>query len=223
MDLSKTVQAELNKLIDEGAVQAIIKTQLESTIKSIFNSSLREYSDFGKELEKVVKQSLQIDLSKISVLKYQQIVTDIVKEQMQKSILENVKQPLDKALSDLLSPLEDRVYKLSEIVEEFKKQECSNETEGELTLIVEHSTYGSIHVYLDSKSDIERYNCAYNFSLSNRDNKIYHFNLERRRAGMDVRKENISGRFDNLLFNLYASGTVLDIDEGHCQTEWWND
>lgn len=223
MNLEETVQGQLNGLIADGVVEKIIKDQLEATIKSIFNSSLREYSDFGKELEKVIKQSLQVDLSRVSTLKYQQIVTDIVSAQLKEHIASSIQEPINKRIKGILNPLEDRVYKLSEIVDAFKQSECDSDSEGEITLLVEYSNYGSVHISIDKEADKSTYDCAYRFSMDKKECKIYHYVLENRDAGKSVLNKPINGSFDSLIFNLYASKTTIELDENKCETEWYRD
>ncbi|HEY1025316.1 MAG TPA: hypothetical protein VGE26_09150 [Sphingobacteriaceae bacterium] len=216
MNIQETVQNELNTIIEEGKVHAIIKAQLEKTIKGLFDEALREYSDFGKQIREVVQESLKIDLSKISTLGYQQIVTDIVREQLQKNALESIVEPVTEAISGILQPIEKRTYKLSEILEEFKRREIY-ESEGELTLCVEHSSYGSIHIGIDEKPGKNKYSCDVQFSIDAKDKKIYSFECGRL-GTRDLRAKSLGGGFNNFLFNLHASQCPIEVDEHACET-----
>lgn len=222
MELEKVVQEEFNNLVESGKVKEIIAKNLENTVQEIFKSSLREYSDFGKELQAVVKEALKVDLTKISLLGYQQIVTDIVKEQLEAHVLTQVAAPIEEALKVILTPFEKRIYKLSEIVEKFKECEIE-ESEGELTLIVEHSSYGSIHIGIDESDRKDSvWNCDYRFSLDKTDKRIYSFESERS-LSKDLTKKSLGRGFTKYLFNLYASQCTIEVDESNCETEWYND
>lgn len=90
MNIQEQVQSALNNIVESGTIEKIIAQKVEKAIEDILSDSLRSYSDFGKKLEEVVKQSLQIDLSKISTLGYQQIVVDIVKQKLQEAALTHI-------------------------------------------------------------------------------------------------------------------------------------
>src|SRR5690606_9030266 len=153
MNIQEQVQSALNNIVASGTIEEIISNKVEKTIEDILNDSLRSYSDFGKKLEEVIKQSLQIDLSKISTLGYQQIVVDIVKQKLQEATLNHISEPIEKAINEVIAPFEKRTYKLSEIIEKYKECEwdSSDDDEVEISFHVEYSEYGSIYIGFDKK------------------------------------------------------------------------
>lgn len=223
MNIQEQVQSALNNIVASGTIEEIIAKKVEKTIEDILTDSLRSYSDFGKKLEEVVKQSLKIDLSKVSTLGYQQIVVDIVKQKLQEATLKHISEPIEKAINEVIAPIEKRTYKLSEIIEKYKEYEwdSSDDDEIEISFHVEYSEYGSIYIGFDKKRNKERYSCEYQFSIDKKDQAIWMFEIKgwKPQRG-DLRASSIHGSFDHFIFNLYASQCPIEIDENNVETYW---
>lgn len=222
MNLQETVQEQLNGLIDNGTIKEIIRKQLEKTVTDIISDSLRSYSDFGKELGEVIKGAMKINFDKISSFGYQKIVTDIVKEELQKKLLTDIQEPLIERLDDVLGGFSKGNYKLSNIVHDYMHQE-KRDDEGELSFYIEHSSYGYTHVAFDIESDKSRYDCEIQFDV-NKEGKIYSFQIGgyNKHQG-NILKKSIHGSVETLIFNIYASQSTIEIDENACETEWYYD
>lgn len=223
MNIQEQVQSALNNIVASGTIEEIITKKVEKTIEDILTDSLRSYSDFGKKLEEVIKQSLQIDLSKISTIGYQQIVVDIVKQKLQEATLNHISEPIEKALNEVIAPFEKRTYKLSEIIEKYKEHQwdSSDDDEMEISFHVEESSYGSIHIGFDKENDKKKYNCEYQFSIDKKGNNIYSFEIKGWKSQKgDLRSSSIHGEFDHFIFNLYASQCPIEIDENWVETYW---
>lgn len=222
MQFEKTVQEQVDKLVSDGTVEAIIKSQLEKTITSVVNDLMRDYSDFGKQLKQAISAALKIDLSQLSMLEYNHIVTTVVKEELDKTLLSHVKEPIAKAIHGYTGELEKKEWKLSEIIEKFIEHvmdEKSSEEYGEITLIVKQS-YGSTHVYFDKDEDKENYHCEYQLDF-NKQGECYSFQVKDYRTHKgDLRGAPIFGSFDKFLFKIYAMGCTIINDERYCQREW---
>jgi len=223
MNIQEQVQSALNNIVSSGTIEEIISKKVEKTIEDILNDSLRSYSDFGKKLEEVIKQSLQIDLSKISTLGYQQIVVDIVKQKLQEATLNHIAEPIEKALNEVIAPFEKRTYKLSEIIQKYKEHEwdSSDDDEVEISFHVEYGRYGSVYIGFDKEENKERYSCAYQLSINKEDNVLWLFEIKgwKPQRG-DLRAQSIHGSFDHFIFNLYASQCPIEIDESNVETYW---
>lgn len=220
MNLQETVQQELNKMIDAGRVQEIIKKHLETSIDDTFKDALRSWSDFGKELKKVISEAVKVDLSKLTLLDYNHIVTTIVKEELDKTIYSSVKSPIAEAIKDYTGQLDKKEWKLSEIIEKFISRLKEDESEGEITLHVEESSYGYRHIYFDEKSGKRACQCEYQID-TDKEGKVYSF-----KAGSynpttgDIRKRPVHGSFEGFIFKLYAMGCKVEANEYECVTEW---
>ena len=224
MNIQEQVQSALNNIVASGTIEEIISKKVEKTIEDILTDSLRSYSDFGKKLEEVIKQSLQIDLSKVSTLGYQQIVVDIVKQKLQEATLNHISEPIEKAINEVIAPFEKRTYKLSEIIEKYKEYEwdSSDDDEIEISFHVEESSYGSVHIGFDKEKGKRKYDCEYQLSVNDdKDKNIYSFEIKgwKPQRG-DLRASSIHGSFDHFIFNLYASQCPVEIDENNVETYW---
>lgn len=223
MNIQDQVQAALNNVVTSGKIEEIISKKIEKTIEDILEDSLRSYSDFGKQVKEVINNSLQIDLSNISTLGYQQIVVDIVNRKLKEATLEHISKPIEDVLSQVIAPFERRTYKLSEIISKYKDcdWDSSDDDEVEISFHVEEASYGCIHIGFDKKEGKRMYDCEYQFSIDKKENNIYSFEIKgwKPQRG-DLRSSSIHGTFDHFIFNLYASQCPIEIDENSVETYW---
>jgi hypothetical protein len=221
MQIQDTVQLELNKLVEAGTVNKIIQTQLEETVKSIFRDMLRDYSDFGKELKKAVGEALKIDLTKLTILDYNSIVCKIVSEELDKCVIESIQQPVSESIKSYMGALEKKEWRLSEIIETYIDHLKTENSSGEITLIVNTDNWGTWHVYFDEDNDKKQYDCEFQLDID-KSGKVYSFQAGRWHPHKgDLRERPIHGSFDAFMFKLYAGEATVINDEGHCRTEWY--
>lgn len=224
MELEKVVQDEFNKIVENGTVQKLIANRLEKTLDDIIEDSLRSYSDFGKNLKTLIGEAIKVDLTKLSLLDYNTIVTSIVKEQLDKTLFESVQQPIADAIGHYTGKLEKAEWKLSEIISEFIDKvvlpDADDERYGEITLHVKRSNWGSIYVSFDKDSDKDESECEFKLNLD-KDGTIWSFEAGNYKPHKgDIRKQPIHGSFDGFIFKLYAMKCTLILDESNCETEW---
>jgi len=223
MNIQDQVQAALNNVVTSGKIEEIISKRIEKTIEDILDDSLKSYSDFGKQVKEVINNSLQIDLSQINTLGYQQIVVDIVNQKLKEATLEHISKPIENVLSQVIAPFEKRTYKLSEIIAKYKESEwdSSDNDEIEISFHVEKSSYNSIYIGFDKEENKDRYSCEYQMSLDEKDGVMWMFEIRGfRPKNGDLRASSIHGTFDNFIFNLYASQCPIEIDENSVETYW---
>lgn len=168
MDLNLIVNNTLSELKEEGYVEKIVKKQLEKTIQDIIEDSLRSYSDFGKELKGQVQNQLQFNLQRLDIPSYNQVVLNIIKTELERSIHEDGAKRIQESIQEILGTAE-KEYKLSDLIQEIVKQDCElNELDyddyQEITVIIEDK-YGSKHIYIDPEEDVSWYQCKYSLTL----------------------------------------------------------
>lgn len=224
MNIQEQVQLALNNIVESGKIEEIVAKNIEKTIESLLHDSLREYSDFGRQLKEVVNSSLQINLDQVSTLGYQQIVVDIVNEKLKSAVLENISKPIEDRLGEILAPFEKRNYKLSEIIQKYKEHEWSDyDDEGEISFHLEYSDYGGAYVSFDKWHDKEARSCEYRLNIS-KEGALWMFEIKDYRPTKgDLRASSIHGAFDHFIFNLYASQSPIEIDEDEVETYWSRD
>ena len=221
MNIQEQVQVALNNIVESGKIEEIVAKNVEKTIESLLHESLREYSDFGRQLKEVVNTALKINLDNVSTLGYQQIVIDIVNEKLKTAMLESISKPITERLNEILAPFEKRTYKLSEIIEKYKECEWNEwDDEGEISFHVELSDRGNIYVYFDKNQRREKRSCEYQLSIG-KDGILWMFEIKDYRPTKgDLRAGSIHGTFDHFIFNLYASQSSIEIDEDDVETYW---
>lgn len=223
MDIQVIVQQQLEKIIKEGKLEDIVRDKIEKTAEEVVQDLVRSYSDFGKGLKEEINKAFKIDFEKISAVDYNHIVVTIVKEHLDKRLLESVKGPIAKEIDEYLGPLEKKEWKLSEIIEKFKQDEIEDRNDGgEISLHVEKSSYGSTHISFDKEDGKRRYDCEFEMSLNTKTGVAYSF-----RAGKynphngDLRTASLHGSFEKFLFRLYAQRVSITVDD--CDTEYYYD
>jgi hypothetical protein len=223
MDIQVVVQDQLNKIITEGKLEAIVKAKVEKTVEDIVGDLVRSYSDFGKGLKEEISKAFKVDFDKISAVDYNHIVVSIVKEHLDKHLLSSVKQPIAEAITEYLGPLEKKEWRLSEIIEKFKQEEIEDKSDGgEISLHIEKSTYGSIHISFDKEEGKRSYDCEYRMSLNTKTGVPYSFNAGQYHVHRgDLRVESLHGAFEKFFFRLYAQQVTIIVDK--CDTEYYYD
>lgn len=225
MDIQILVQQQLEKIIQEGKLEAIVRAKVEKTLEEVVQDMVRSYSDFGKGLKEELAKAFKIDFDRISMVDYNTIVTSIVKEHLDKHLMLYVKEPIANEIKEYVGALDKKEWKLSEIVERFKKDEISDEDRysgGEITVIVEKSNYGSTHIHFDERRGKKSYECEFKMSLDTRSGIPYSFDIGKYNPHRgDLRYDSLHGEFAKFFFRLYAQKAIIIIDE--FDTEYYND
>ncbi|GKU76876.1 hypothetical protein [Paenibacillus sp. L3-i20] len=168
MDLNLIVNDTLSTLKSEGYVENIVKKQLEDTIKDVVHDALRSYSVFGKQLKKEIESNLAINLEKLDIPSYNQVILNMIQEEINQSIYKEGMETIKEQVQELLGTSKVE-YKLSELIKEMVKDdlelnELGYDEVSEITVIVEEK-YGNTYIYLDPEEDKSWHYCKYMISL----------------------------------------------------------
>ena len=225
MDIQVLVQQQLEKIIQEGKLEAIVRGKVEKTLEEVVQDMVRSYSDFGKGLKEELTKAFKIDFHRISMVDYNTIVTSIVKEHLDKHLMLYVKEPIANEIKEYVGGLDKKEWKLSEIVETFKKYEISDEERyngGEITVIVEKSNYGTTYIHLDEKARKKSYECEYKMALDTQKGVPYSFDVGKYNCHRgDLRYNSLHGEFSKFFFRLYAQKVTIIVDD--YETEYYHD
>lgn len=218
IDLKEQTDQALTKLHTEGKIQAIIEKQLTETISRCIDDALSSYSEFGKDLKAVLKEQLTLDPKSLHLAQYNLVIAKTIQDRMDKHLIKTGVEHMQSLIDGILvnPPAE---YKLSKIIEEMieEHQEDANEKRWERpTVIIENSSYGSQHIYLDPEEDKEKYRCKYQVSVSldAKDKEAYGVKFDDWGDDAFERKlfvRNFSG-IERILFHLYAKQSTLLVD-----------
>ena len=87
MELEKIIEQQFSEIVKSGFLENTIKEQLEKTITSIIDNCMRSYSDFEKEIEKQVKESLNLGNMKLDLPSYNQLILNWITEIINNTII----------------------------------------------------------------------------------------------------------------------------------------
>lgn len=211
MDLQKIIEAETEKLIASGKIEAMIAEDLENLMSEVVRESLNSYSDFGKSLRKKVNETLVVDLDKLTLPEYQGMMLSFIKAELDRVMIKDVKENAGNLVKKFLQPLEKYEYSLEEIAEKFQ-QECkgNNDIVGEeCTIITDWDGGDFTYLCLDEEAGKGKYTCKYRIGIYN--NKVFNLNIG------DDDMSNYKGSciygFDRFLFQLFTADAKITTDE----------
>ncbi len=216
-DLTKGVLAE--KLSPDNLKQKI-ETVLDETVNKAVSNALKTFSPAGKTISEAIEKALQVDPD-FGIPSYNEtlkrMIVPILEQRLdaigQGTIKEEIEQILERAPEEI---------KLSELVEKFKESALGYKEEwesGEITLIVEESDEldGYFNIYLDDEENTRQHSCS--FVIRTKEQGRVWSGKAGYSGEFDKRMPVLFGRehgFSKLLFNLYACGTRIIIDEDDC-------
>jgi hypothetical protein len=187
---------------------------------------LKSYSDFGKDLKKQVSEAVKLNLGELNIPTYNKLICALIEKHLNE--LMNI-QGMEKLKTDLNEMLlgENKEYKLSELVEKFKDENEDEAREEDWNEISCHSDIDStvkkfVHVYLDKEPDKSKYQCGIRLFIS--DGKLVSATFDDKEK--DFKKQNFIGRlygFERLLFQIYAQGSNIIIDDERVDTYYSSD
>lgn len=213
-EMQDAVNSAMEKLIASGKIEAVIEKKLESTVSSIVEDELKEYSELGKSIREKVKEALKIDFSKLSIPEYNTLVLNQVKEIINRKVLDDSKKSIEASLDKFFKPLEKTEYTITELVEQFVKDMKDYSNDGEpgetFTFDVKRESQYFTYIYLDREKGKSQYQCAFQIGIS--DEKIF----TARGDGINLQGTKydfpING-FAQTIFQMYASQVKIIDDK----------
>lgn len=223
MKIEKVVNEKFDEILKSGFIESKIKETLEKTVSYLIDESMQSYSDFGKTLKEKIKSAIKIDNLKLDLPDYNQLVSNWITEMVNNVIISDSKKQIEANIKKFFIPLKKSEYKITEIIEEFKKSFMDeyNSHEGNITFIAadESSTCkGFFDFYFDEKPDRDQYQCDYSFGIHI--DELWRMSLK----GTDVNKMKYPNlyNFDSFMFQLYTSKVKIINDSDEVETYFSN-
>jgi len=217
LDLRTVVIESLDRLLASGEVEKSIDEAVKACVGGIIKSQLRDgYSDFGKQLEEVVKKALALN-GEIELAPYNVLVTKIVQQQLDTFTRETAAKQVGERVRALLeTPPAER--KLSKLVESYlehvaneARNSCRCHGDNEITVHFTDQRDGFAYLHLDSEPRKKSNECRIRIGLHH--NKVFSLSC----GGYVADKAMFAGTnfygFEKALFDMYAGGTMLVFDE----------
>ena len=201
----------LADMFESGRVKELITEQLDATIKSIINSSLRDYSPFGKALAKAIEAQMPTNFDRLDLSNYNDFVVKAVSVKINNLLSEDLRGELDKMLDSMMetAPAEMKVSQLAECFIKYLRENEEREEEDEFTFIIDESntSSGYFSVYFDKERYDNKYRCAFQLHVT-RAGEVYSAKID----GEEIRRNFFHGPhygMERTLMQLYYGKTKL--------------
>lgn len=212
---------KLEELSTNGKLDESVTKQVSGFINDIIKDTLSSWSDVNKEFKRKLNEEILAQSSKINFTSHAILISELIANELNKTVLEIAIDPIKKIISDVTESLEKREWKLSEIIAKFIESEVIPDDtygHGEILYKLEYSSYDYKYVIFDE--DAKTRSPKYRIML-NKDNKVCTPSVDSERLNA------ITGlnlyRFDMFIFKLYASGCTIILDEDEVETTWSTD
>lgn len=104
-ELNDLIVARMNNMTETGAIEKLIDTQLQESVKDILKNSLRSYSDFGKAVTEKLEASLACAVSKVSFPEYSHFISTAVVDCVSAHMSEQVVAGIKEQIGEILQPV----------------------------------------------------------------------------------------------------------------------
>ena len=224
MDLVKLIVEKVEEVESSGKLEEIIEKHVLECLNDVVKDSFRWNGEAKKSIEEALKNKLNINTEKLNLLRYQKIVTNIVEEQVNTTIVKNLGDEIRLAVDQVTEVIEKKEWKLSEIIENFiasidkSYNGIMGDQYGECTLIVD-SGKGFDYIYFDMEANKTKHNCENIIALHK--GRIFHARLD------DVIFSPFAifpmNTFETFLFKLYCNNVTVVIDEDSCELNYYRE
>lgn len=212
----------LNEKIQAGALEVAISKKVDSLIEETANDVFRSYSDLGKALKEKMTKAIMPQIDSLDDFPtYHDFVLNRLKTAAQGFYDSRLTEVLDKEFAEILAEVPEKItlsYIVNSLLEEAQE---GDDSEGEITLIIEEDNYSNsgrwLSVYIDKEADQERHRCDFNLHLSKDKETGKYEILSIRVDGKKPGEALAMGRFYNMekiLFNVYAMKGQIELDQG---------
>lgn len=221
MDLLKTVAASFDRLVASGAIEQVIDKQVQETVARAVKDALCSHGEFGKDLEKAVKEALRLH-GKLDLPSYNDALLKIVQAQVETATNNQIQREVAARLKELLEPAPEKIT-LSGLVESYierLKEELSAGCvcyggERITFLLTDNETRGFKTIYLDKSGKTPGDRCDIQIGLHGLPESLWHKIYYLRFCDQQVETKMFAGPFygfERHLFQMRAAGTLLEID-----------
>lgn len=211
-NLTDLITAEVQRQTNSDTIKQLVEKKIGDIIASTVDSSLRSYGNVGKQIEKIVADSLEIH-GEIDVPAYGQMVMALLRNKMDETLSTHVNERLSAEINDILQ-IAPKEIKITDIVQQMIDGLDMSERYGtQITCIIEESSYSkdSYHIYLDTLEDVRKYNCSTQLFATN-GGAIHSLKIDNKDASKTIIMGSLWG-WEKSLFAAYCSGSKLIMDD----------
>jgi len=226
MDIVKLISDKVKEVEANGTLEKIIEKHTIDCLNEIVKDSFKWRGEAKKAMEEALEGKLSVNLKDISLDRYHKIVSQIVEEELNGTVINDLRSDIGETVRSITGFLEKKEHKLSDVVCQFienidKSYDGDMDDDGgTLTLIVNESDSGEFHhIYIDREEDKDKYSCEVQIHLHN--GKMYHAQAEGKPFSPFM-IDNING-FEAFLFKLYCNNVKIVLDEDKCEVDYYRE
>lgn len=210
-DLASLISNAVAARMTPEFIEKEVIARTDKLIVESIDRAFRSYSDTAKVIEKAIEDALRVE--RLDLPTYGNMVAAMLKAQIEATVAPVIAGRLSEDIAEILK-LAPAGIKLSQIADDMRERHDGDAWGAVITVIVEHSEYGSTWVYLDDDAARERrdkHNCPYRL-LIGKDGKIASAVLREH----DIKSSKHFGSsygLEQKLRAYFACGTVIEVDE----------
>lgn len=217
-DLTSLISAAVAAKMTPEFIEKEVDVRVGKLLTESIDAALRSYSDVGKMIKAAVEEALKVD--SINLPSYGSLVTTMLKAQIEARCSELIAGRLAEDMEQLLN-LAPKEMKLSAIAEYMIQHRLSSDSWGPvITVIVEHTDYGFVHIYLDEdmvREERDKWRCEYHISLD-KEGKIYSAKLRGHDLKDTTHISHSPYGLSQMIRAWVACGTTIIVDEDNVVT-----
>ncbi|WP_299262961.1 hypothetical protein [uncultured Psychrosphaera sp.] len=136
-ELAQIVNESIGKMIEDGSIEKMIQTKIETTVAEIVNDSMKSYSDFGKDIKSKIEESIKLSRG-WTLPSYNNFIIEQVKNRFSDVVKSAALTNIDEILKEEF-PVIEGVQSADLIIDYVKRQwkEDAFKSNGEIELSAE--------------------------------------------------------------------------------------
>ena len=224
MDLVKLITDKIQQIEQTGKLDKIVEKYAVECLEDIVKDSFKWDGEAKKAIKKELNSKLGVNLENIKIPQYQKLVSTIVENQLNKTIVPDLQHQIEKSIDNITGVLEKKDWKLSEIIEKFietiDKSYDGGMDEHQETCSLFVSSDGKFqHVYFNAENVEKEHQCS---------NRLFIYDGKLSSVMVDEKTfspltANSMHGFEAFMFQLYCNGVTIEIDENWCELEYYRE
>lgn len=212
-DLRQAIIDEVERQAKGENIQALIAKKVGVLIEESIGNAFRSYHNVGKQIEKAIEDSLQIN-DALDLPRYGVMVLAVLRQKLDERVHALISDRLEKEMDEILS-IAPKELKFSALVEAIVKHASEDMRERygtSITCIVEHNEKYDWHeVWLDCEDGTDKRDCEIRFTVG-KDGDILSCSLDNKNPKTTVRMGGMWG-YQKMLFGAYCCGSKIIMDD----------
>lgn len=228
LDLEKIALDAVTNALNSDALKEAIENKITATIESEITDMFRSYSDFGRSLEKALKDKMLLNVEELNFTNYNHWLAVTIKERFKAHTERPTFNQIDDLLNEIM-PVSAPQVSLDELIEALRKSKDEYDSDNSGQFAVCFSRYtGYLAKYITIGFDAEFKKGGYGYSSDNpkaasdcscsikvdiSSHKVVGFDIGYQGDTDTAKVVTYKRDFESKLFNMYAAGSAIDLGD----------